>query len=138
MASFEVMITRTIEQAENMMKGRSPEFYNNVGMTLGGLIIWNFSLILGMFINYNKHALDGIFDDKYVYDMSVSSFGSRDISIFWKIEWMVAGCRRSEKSICFTVGKFEKSYRLEMKEDIKENYIDLSSDEEDDKTKKDN
>jgi len=39
---------------DGIMKGRSPEFYNNMAQALGGLLMWNISLILGLFINFNN------------------------------------------------------------------------------------
>lgn len=39
---------------DGIMKGRSPEFYNNLAQALGGLLVWNISLILGLFINFNN------------------------------------------------------------------------------------
>ena len=54
MDRFEVMLMRTTEHVQNMMKGKTPEFYNNFGMTIGGIFIWNLSLLLGVFVNVNK------------------------------------------------------------------------------------
>ncbi len=52
MESFEDFVTQI--GLDGIMKGRSPEFYNNMAQALGGLMIWNISLILGLFINFNN------------------------------------------------------------------------------------
>jgi hypothetical protein len=54
MNGMEDIFTMNIRRMERMMKGKSPEFYQNFGMTIGGLVIWNLSLLLGIFINVNK------------------------------------------------------------------------------------
>ena len=54
MSEIEDIFTMNMKRVERMMTGKSPEFYNNFGQTIGGLFIWNISLLLGIFINVNK------------------------------------------------------------------------------------
>ena len=52
MSEIEYMFTMNMGRIERMMRGHSPEFYNNLGQTIGGLFIWNISLLLKGFIYF--------------------------------------------------------------------------------------
>lgn len=54
MSVMENMLVTNIERMERLLKGKSPEFYKNFAMDIGGLIIWNVSLFIGMFVDVNK------------------------------------------------------------------------------------
>ena len=135
MDSFEVMITRTVEQMENMMRGKSPEFYNNVGMALGGLIIWNFSLILGLFINYNNmHWMVYLMTN--ICMICLSHHLGVEIGVYFgRLNGWWLDMEGAKKVYALQWENLKKVIEV-VKEDIKENNVDLSEEEDDENSKK--
>ena len=56
MSVMENMLVTNIERMERLLKGKVQNFIKNFAMGIGGLIIWNVSLFIGMFVDVNDNS----------------------------------------------------------------------------------